>query len=123
MVWDVDWSTVSMRTEDPERMARVLAGWDSHLTHTTLPRTLGSQLRAAGFDQVRMEGHTFATDELSHETYGGWLVDFVEQFVVSQRLVDPEDAKAWATSSVRWPSAATSTSPASSSASRQQRPR
>ena len=95
VVWDVDWSTVSMRTEDPERMARVLAGWDSHLTHTTLPRTLGSELRAAGFDQVRMEGHTFATDELSHETYGGWLVDFVEQFVVSQRLVDPEDAKAW----------------------------
>ena len=38
--------------------------WDSHLTHTTLPRTLGSELRAAGFDQVRMEGHTFATDEL-----------------------------------------------------------
>ena len=42
-----------------------------------------------------MEGHTFATDELSHDTYGGWLVDFVEQFVVSQGLVDPEDAKAW----------------------------
>ncbi len=95
LVWDVDWSTVSMRTEDPERMARVLAGWDSHLTHPTLPRRLGSELRAAGFDQVRMEGHTFATDELSHETYGGWLADFVEQFVVSQRLVDPEDAKAW----------------------------
>ena len=43
-----------------------------------------------------MEGHTFATNELSPETYGGFLVAFVEQFVVDQRLVDAGDAKAWA---------------------------
>jgi arsenite methyltransferase len=95
VVWDVDWSTVSMRTEDPARMERVLAGWDAHLTHPSLPQRLGSELREAGFDDVRMEGHTFATDELSLDTYGGFLVDFAEQFVVSQQLVDPEDARAW----------------------------
>ena len=66
-------------------MERVLAAWDSHLTHASLPRTLTSQLREAGFEEVRMEGHTFATDELSPETYGGFLVDFAEQFVVDQR--------------------------------------
>lgn len=96
VVWDVDWATVSMRTEDDARMERVLAAWDSHLTHVSLPRTLTSQLRDAGFEDVRMEGHAFATNELSPETYGGFLVKFVEQFVVDQELLDADDAKAWA---------------------------
>jgi arsenite methyltransferase len=95
VVWDVDWSTVSMRTEDEARMQRVLAAWDSHLTHASLPRTLTAQLREAGFEDVRMEGHAFATNELSQETYGGFLVDFVGGFVVAQKLVDADDAKAW----------------------------
>ena len=37
VVWDVDWATVSMRPADEERMKRVLAAWDSHLTHPSLP--------------------------------------------------------------------------------------
>src|SRR5215213_1999137 len=44
VVWDVDWATVSMRTEDEERMRRVLAAWDAHLTHPSLPRTLTARL-------------------------------------------------------------------------------
>ena len=96
VVWDVDWATVSMRTEDDARMKRVLGAWDSHLTHVSLPRTLTSRLGEAGFEDVRMEGHTFATNELSPETYGGFLVAFAEQFVVDQQLVDAGDAKAWA---------------------------
>ena len=96
VVWDVDWATVSMRTEDHARMERVLAAWDSHLTHVSLPRTLTSGLREAGFEDVRMVGHAFATNELSPDTYGGFLVGFAEQFVVEQRLVDAADAKAWA---------------------------
>jgi arsenite methyltransferase len=90
VVWDVDWSTVSMRTEDGARMERVLAAWDAHLTHPSLPRTLTARLRAAGFDDVRMQAHSFATNELSNETYGGFLVPFVEGFVGT-----PE-ANAWA---------------------------
>ena len=96
VVWDVDWSTVSMRTEDPARMARVLAGWDSHLTHTTLPRTLGlASCERPGSTRVRMEGHTFATDELSRRrtAAGSWTSS--SSSWSSQRLVDAEDAKAW----------------------------
>ena len=90
VVWDVDWATVSMRTEDEARMQRVLAAWDAHLTHPSLPRTLTARLRAAGFEDVRMEAHPFATAELSLETYGGFLVPFVEQ------VVGTDEAAAWA---------------------------
>ena len=90
VVWDVDWATVSMRTEDEARMERVLAAWDAHLTHPSLPRTLTASLGAAGFEGVRMEAHSFATNELSEATYGGFLVGFIEQFVGT------EEATAWA---------------------------
>ena len=33
VVWDVDWSTVSWHSQQPERMERVLAAWDEHLVH------------------------------------------------------------------------------------------
>jgi ubiquinone/menaquinone biosynthesis C-methylase UbiE len=90
VVWDVDWSTVSMRTGDEARMARVLEAWDAHLMHPSLPRTLTARLGAAGFEDVRMEAHPFATNELSAATYGGFLVPFVEQFVGT------DEARAWA---------------------------
>ncbi|HEU0024445.1 MAG TPA: methyltransferase domain-containing protein [Thermoleophilaceae bacterium] len=96
VIWDVDWATVSMRTEDDARMARALAAWDSHLTHVSLPRTLGPLMREAGFEDVRMDGHTFATDEQSPETYGGFLVEFAEEFVVKQGLLEEAEARAWA---------------------------
>ena len=90
VVWDVDWATVSIRTEDEARMERVLAGWDAHLTHPSLPRTLTARLGAAGFEDVRMEAHSFATNELSEATYGGFLIGFIEQFVGTAQ------ATAWA---------------------------
>ena len=48
VVWDVDWSTVSWHSADPDRMRRVLAVWDGHLVDPCLPRTLAARLRSAG---------------------------------------------------------------------------
>jgi arsenite methyltransferase len=96
VVWDVDWATVSWRSADQARMDRVLAAWDSHLIHVSLPQTLTGRLRAAGFGDVRMEGHVFATNDANSETYGGYMVSFVERFVADNELIDPAEAKAWA---------------------------
>ena len=62
VVWDIDWATVSWHSADPERMARVLRAWDDHLTHPSLPRTLGARLRAAGFSQVGARGPRLRDD-------------------------------------------------------------
>src|SRR5881628_877628 len=68
LVWDVDWSTLSWHSADPERMQRMLRAWDRHLAHPALSRTLAAVLRAAGFTEIRAEGHAFATTELDPET-------------------------------------------------------
>lgn len=93
VIWDVDWATVSWHTEDPERMARMLAAWDEHLAHPSLPRTLSGSLRAAGFEDVRMDAHAFATAELTMESYGGAALPVIERYVAGEGA---DEVEAWA---------------------------
>lgn len=73
VVWDVDWATVSWHTADHARMRRMLDAWDRHLTHPSLPQTLAPRLREAGFADVTMHGHPFATNALEPESYAGTI--------------------------------------------------
>ena len=90
LIWDVDWATVSWHSEDPARMERFLRAWDEHLADPTLPRTLAARMRAAGFEDVEMQGHVFATDDVSEETYAGALVPMMAGFVGT------DEAQEWA---------------------------
>jgi len=97
LVWDVDWATLSMHAADRARTERVLAAWDRHLIHPSLPRTLTAQLRDAGFEDVRMEGHVFATNELGPDAYGGAFVPLISEYVADEGGLGEEEAKAWET--------------------------
>ena len=79
----------------------MLAAWDSHLTHPSLPRSLTARLVRRASRTSAWRGTPFATNELSPDTYGGFLVAFAEQFVVDQRLVEAGDARRGRTSSAR----------------------
>ena len=96
LVWDVDWATVSWHAIDRQLMRQVLAAWDKHLTHPSLPQTFAAQLRNAGFQGVRMDAHVFATTELVPDAYGGSLVSLLEQYVAEQGGISRQEAKAWA---------------------------
>jgi arsenite methyltransferase len=95
VVWDIDWATVSLHSEDTARTERVWRAWDEHLAHPSLPRTLGPRLRSAGFEDIRMECHPFATFDFDPETYGAAIVPFVGAFVVGRNGITHEDAQAW----------------------------
>jgi arsenite methyltransferase len=96
VVWDVDWSTVSLHSSDPARTQRILQAWDGHLTHPALPRTLAAALRTAGFADVEVEGHTFATVELDPDSFFGGIVGLIEQYVGGRDDVPSEELRAWA---------------------------
>jgi arsenite methyltransferase len=96
LVWDIDWATVSWNAIDRQLARRVLAAWDKHLTHPSLPQTLAAQLRNADFQDVRMDARAFATTELIPDAYGGSLVPLLEQYVVEQGGMSQQEAKAWA---------------------------
>lgn len=96
VVWDVDWATVSWHATDGELTQRVLAAWDKHLMHPSLPRTLAAQLRDAGFEHIQMDAHPFATTQLIPDAYGGSLMSLLEQYVTEQGGMSQQEAKVWA---------------------------
>ena len=96
VVWDVDWATVSWHSKDPARMTRVLETWDEHLAHPSLPRVLAPAMRAAGFQDVRMEPHPFATARFDPDSYGVANIPAIKSFVSGRRGVSGDEAEAWA---------------------------
>jgi ubiquinone/menaquinone biosynthesis C-methylase UbiE len=88
VIWDVDWSTVSWHSRDPKRMERFLHAWDEHLTDPALPRTLSARMRSAGFADVEIEGHAFATDDIDEESYAGSLMPLMAGFVGTDEAQD-----------------------------------
>ena len=96
VLWDVDWTTLSWHSADPERMQRALSAWDEHLAHPALPRTLAGDLRRAGFEDVRVEGHVFATTDLDPETYGGANLPLIEDYVAGRQGISEAEAASWA---------------------------
>ena len=97
VVWDVDWSTVSIHSAVPARAERVLRAWDGHLAHPALPRTLTARLRAAGFHDVRMEGHAFVTADFTPDAYGVSTLPLIERYVVGQSRTATDDVRSWMT--------------------------
>jgi arsenite methyltransferase len=95
VLWDVDWATLSWHSADPERMRRVLDAWDEHLVHRSLPRTLAPALRAAGFADVAMQAHSFATASFDPDTYGAANVALIGNFVAGHNGVTQDEAAAW----------------------------
>lgn len=96
VIWDTDWGAASWHSRDPERMRRVLRVWDEHLTHPSLPRTLVARLRAAGFEDVTAEGHSFTTTELAEGSFIGAMFPMITRFVTRQGGLDGGEAEAWA---------------------------
>jgi SAM-dependent methyltransferase len=95
VVWDVNWPTVWWHSADPDRMRRVLQAWDEHLVHPALPRHLGADLRAAGFADVAVTGHSFATVDYDAETFAVIMIGMVADFVPGRGGVTGDEAEAW----------------------------
>jgi arsenite methyltransferase len=96
LVWDVDWATLSVHGEDRALTERVLAAWDEHLAHPTLPRTLVPRLHAAGFAGAELQGHAFvASGRFDTERYGAALVPFIGAFVAGRQGLTEAEAQAW----------------------------
>jgi ubiquinone/menaquinone biosynthesis C-methylase UbiE len=95
LVWDIDWATLSIHSEDDALTARVLRAWDEHLAHPSLPRQLAPLLRSVGFVEVRMQAHPFATVEFDPDSYGAALVPFMGAFVAGRGGITDAEAQAW----------------------------
>ena len=96
LVFDIDWATYSVHSDQPELTARVLRAWDEHLAHRSLPRTLAPSLRDAGFEDVRVRAHPLAAIEFDpSRRHLAAMVAFVAVFVPGRQGLGEADAQAW----------------------------
>ncbi|HVV74496.1 MAG TPA: methyltransferase domain-containing protein [Mycobacteriales bacterium] len=95
VLWDVDWATLSWHSADPARMQRMLQVWDEHLTHPSLPQTLASRMREAGFVDVTCTPHPFAGIEFDAEVYLVSLLGVIADFARGRDGVDAAEVEAW----------------------------
>jgi ubiquinone/menaquinone biosynthesis C-methylase UbiE len=96
VILDTDYGSLVIHTENPARMARVIAAWDEHFVHAGLPRTLSRQLRDAGFTVRQRAVIPMFNPEYHANTYSRGLLDLMASFAVGRRGVTQEEADAWA---------------------------
>jgi hypothetical protein len=65
------------------------------LADPALPVTLAHRLRQAGFYDVLMSAHAFATTELDPDSYGAVLTPFIGNFVAGRQGISEDEARAW----------------------------
>ncbi len=95
VVWDIDWATLSWHSADPGRMDRVLAAWDNHLAHPSLPRTLAPSMARAGFEHVRAEAYAFLNRDVGPNSYSGLVLPLIADYVRNTTLVPGDEVTAW----------------------------
>ncbi len=91
-----DWPSILWHSRDPDRMRRVCRAWEGHCAHVTLPRTLDSRLRRAGFAVRKHKVLPQFNPVYAKESFSGHLIGMIERYVAGKDGITAEEAKAWA---------------------------
>ena len=95
LVLDTDWDSIVWHCHDGARMERVLTAWQEHLADPYLPRTLGRQLRDAGFTAAAPRVIPLLNAGYEQRTYSGGLIPIVAAFVTGRAGLTEVDVAAW----------------------------
>jgi ubiquinone/menaquinone biosynthesis C-methylase UbiE len=94
-ILDTDYDSLVLHTADPARMARVLAAWDEHFVHRSLPRTLSRLLRDAGFALRERMSIPMFNPEFENNTYGKGMLEMMAAFAVGRNGIAQSEADSW----------------------------
>jgi SAM-dependent methyltransferase len=95
VIMDTDYGSLVINTEDPARMARVLAAWDEHFAHAHLPRSLSRQLRDSGFTIRERISIPMFNPEFEDNTFGKGMLTMMATFAPGRKGVTQSEADAW----------------------------
>jgi SAM-dependent methyltransferase len=95
VIIDTDWESIVWHASDVARMRRILAAWDEHLIHPSLPRTLSVQLRRAGFAVEQVKIIPILNTDYDTHTYSGGMINLISAFVPGRQGVTREEVEAW----------------------------
>lgn len=95
LVLDTDWDSLVWHTADRDLHARVVAAWEEHLVHPSLPRTLAGLLRRAGFEVTGQRSMVLFNPVLHELTFSANVAELIAAFVTGRQGLTADDAAAW----------------------------
>ena len=94
-ILDTDYDSLVVHTEDRPRLDRIMDAWDEHFVHRGLPRTLGAQLRDAGFRVRERTAIPMFNPEYTPNAFSFHLVKLIAGFCAGRRECTKEDGQEW----------------------------
>ena len=95
LILDTDWDSIVWHATDTDRMRRLLAAWTQRFADPHLPRSLASQLRAAGFKVNQLQVLVLLNPDYSPDTYSIANGQIMADFAVTRGQLTREEANAW----------------------------
>jgi len=95
LIIDTDWDSIVWSAADQERMQRLLTAWTTRFADPHLPRTLASQLQAAGLQMQRREVLVLFNPEYDPDTFSVANGEIMADFAVAQHAMTRDEAQSW----------------------------
>ena len=83
-ILDTDFDSWVWYAADPERMERIMKGWETHCADSRLPRTLIPRLRAVGFKIVGVEGYPLVNTTFRPGDFSYGLSQLIRDFLLAR---------------------------------------
>ena len=96
VIGDIHWDSWIWLSDNPERMARVMAAWDGHLSERCVPALLPAMLKEAGFAVDTVTPVTFSDTVLRPDGVANMMLLLIENYVKQNGLVPAEVVTEWA---------------------------
>lgn len=96
LVLDTDWDSIVWHSGDPDRMRRILLTWEQHLVDPFVPRTLGRELRRAGFEVAPPRVLPLLNVGYEPTTFSGREISVIARFVTGRDGWSAADVDGWA---------------------------
>lgn len=95
VVGDLHWDSLIWHSDNPERMARMIAAWDNHFVERCIPAILPPLLRKAGFVVEKINPITICDHLLKPDGLANLLIHIMESFAVQNGYVSDKEALLW----------------------------
>lgn len=95
VISDMHFGTLVWRSDNPDRMRRVLALYDEHLARRALPEELGENLSQTGFERVTLTPVVFLDTQLSPDGLARMMLELVPMFCLPTGKIGKETLDGW----------------------------
>ena len=96
MIGDMNFGTLVWHSDDPNRMGRMRASWETHAAWTDLPAHLPKMMEEAGFTIRSVEPLTFLDTTLRPDGIARMMLILMARHAVAHGHLEKGEVAAWA---------------------------